>query len=188
MLASTATWDTWTMDPSTELAPYTAARLREVTAAGFSPRPTFPAPLRAVRVERAAEGGFNVVAKWKAAEGPIAPGTLRRSLADHASRRRVDSNGQAYTRDEFNKNYGGGLRALQAWEAAAPHSTVEVAAGAEGSELVMHTPHPPLLCTGFEGSVAASASHLFNMGEGMTEAAKGCLCGAPLLTAEDQST
>ena len=44
------------------------------------------------------------------------------------------------------------------------------------------------MCTGFEGGVAAAAGHLFNMGEGMTEAAKGCLCGAPLLTAEDQST
>ena len=184
VLASTATWDTWTMDPSTELAPYTAARLREVTAAGFSPRPKFLAPLRVVRVERAAEGGFNVVAKWKACEGSLPPGTLRRSLADHANRRRVDSNGEAYTREEFENYYGGTAE----WEAAAPQSKVEVTAGPEGSELVVHTPYPPVLCTGFDGSVAAAASHLFNMGEGMTEAAKGCLCGAPLLTAEDQST
>ena len=61
-------------------------------------------------------------------------------------------------------------------------------AGPEGSEYVLHTHQPPVLCTGFKGSVASSASHLFNMGEGMTEAAKGCLCGAPLLTDEDQST
>ena len=60
--------------------------------------------------------------------------------------------------------------------------------GPEGSEYVLHTQQPPVLCTGFKGSVASSASHLFNMGEGMTEAAKGCLCGAPLLTDEDQST
>ena len=53
---------------------------------------------------------------------------------------------------------------------------------------MLHTQQPPVLCTGFKGSVASSASHLFNMGEGMTEAAKGCLCGAPLLTDEDQST
>ena len=35
LLASTATWNVQTADPSTELAPYTVARLREVTA----PRP-----------------------------------------------------------------------------------------------------------------------------------------------------
>ena len=109
------------MDPSTELAPYTAARLREVTAAGFTPRPKFLSPLRVVRVEKAAEGGFNVVAKWKAAEGAIAPGTLRRSLAEHANRRRVDANGEAYTRDEFINYYGGTAE----WDAAAPQSEVQ---------------------------------------------------------------
>ena len=30
-------------------------------------------------------------------------------------------------------------------------------AGAEGSELVVHTAQPPVLCTGFEGSVASAA-------------------------------
>ena len=39
VLASTATWNVQTADPSTELAPYTAERLREVSAADFSPRP-----------------------------------------------------------------------------------------------------------------------------------------------------
>ena len=42
MLASTATWDSWAMDPSVELAPYTAARLREVTAAGLAHPPPKP--------------------------------------------------------------------------------------------------------------------------------------------------
>ena len=46
VLASTACWDVHTPDPSTELAPYTAARLREVNAPGFSPRPKLLAPLR----------------------------------------------------------------------------------------------------------------------------------------------
>ena len=32
VLASTATWNVQTEDPSTELAPYTAERLRQVTA------------------------------------------------------------------------------------------------------------------------------------------------------------
>ena len=63
-----------------------------------------------------------------------------------------------------------------------------------------------MLCTGFEGSVASAAPHLFNLaeesdkdserlaeeaawrGEKLPDAAKGCLAGAPLLTAEDEST
>ena len=60
-------------------------------------------------------------------------------------------------------------------------------AGVEGSELVVHTKHPPVLCTGFEGSVASAAPHLFNLAEESDEA-KGCLCGAALLTGEDEST
>ena len=155
MLASTASWDACTPDPSTELAPYTAARLREVTAAGFSPRPKLLAPLRVLRVEKAAAGGFNVVATWKAAEErPPAP-PLRKPLAEHAE--------------------GGGAK-----DAGAP-------AGAEGSELVVHTAQPPVLCTGFQGSVASSASHLFELADG-SNGAKGCLAGAPLLTANDEST
>ena len=60
-------------------------------------------------------------------------------------------------------------------------------AGAEGSELVVHTAQPPVLCTGFQGSVASSASHLFDLADG-SNGAKGCLAGAPLLTANDEST
>ena len=41
-----------------------------MTAPGFAHPPRFVSPLRVVRVERAAEGGYNVVAKWKAAEEP----------------------------------------------------------------------------------------------------------------------
>jgi len=76
VLASTATWNVQTVDPSSELAPYTADRLREVTAEGFSPSPKLLAPLRVQRVERAPEGGFNVVAAWKAAAATAAP-TIR---------------------------------------------------------------------------------------------------------------
>ena len=61
------------------------------------------------------------------------------------------------------------------------------APGAEGSELVVHTAQPPVLCTGFEGSVASSARHLFNLADESDEA-KGCLAGAPLLTDVDEST
>ncbi|EOD10700.1 hypothetical protein EMIHUDRAFT_215493 [Emiliania huxleyi CCMP1516] len=138
VLASTATWD----------APYTAERLRAVTAPGFSPRPKLLAPLRVLRVERAAGGGFDVVASWKAAESMPPPGPLRKPLGADATDR-----------------------------------------GAEGSEVVVHTAQPPLLCTGFEGSVASMARNLFAFADAADEAkAKGCLAGAPLLTEDDEST
>ena len=166
VLASSASWDVCTRDPSAELAPYTAARLREVTAADFSPRPKLLAPLRVLRVEKAAAGGFNVIAKWKAAERLPPPGRLqlRNPLATKAA--------------------AGGATAdtstpAQRLAAAYMEGTIE------GDELMVHTPQPPLLCTGFEGSVAAAARHLFDLAG---EEGKGCLAGAPLLTANDEST
>mmetsp|Transcript_33064 Transcript_33064/g.103903 ORF Transcript_33064/g.103903 Transcript_33064/m.103903 type:complete len:578 (+) Transcript_33064:87-1820(+) len=185
VLASTGTWDVQTTDPSTELAPYTAERLREVTATGFSPRPKLMAPLRVVSVERASEGGFNVAAEWQAAPPPP---PMSRSM-----------------RKPFTSPV---------------HSTL----GRE--DVVLHTAQPPVLCTGFEGSVASAARHLFKFaGEAAPdeadpssasppakdlleqlardaddvakqsaekhaarERATGCAAGAPLLTSEDEST
>uniref|UniRef100_A0A7S0LH77 Uncharacterized protein n=1 Tax=Coccolithus braarudii TaxID=221442 RepID=A0A7S0LH77_9EUKA len=152
VLASTAAWNVQTADPSTELAPYTGQRLRDVTAAGFSPRPKLLAPLRVLRVEAAAEGGFNVVAAWKATE----------DLQLH----------------QLRKPIVGGEDCLGA-EARLP---------GEGKEVLVHTPHPPVLATGFEGSVASAARHLFNLADDSDDKAKGCLAGAPMLTAEDEST
>ena len=150
VLASTASWNVQTPDPSSELAPYTAQRLRDVTAEqGFSPQPRLLAPLRVVRVEKAAEGGFNVVATWKAAEA-VQLTKLRKPIVDGAA-------------------------------------AANTPAGAEGSELVVHTPQPPVLATGFQGSVAAAASHLFDMASASDEA-KGCLAGAPMLSEVDEST
>ena len=148
VLASTSTWNVMTPDPSTELAPYTAERLREMTAPGFSPSPTLLAPLRVLRVEGAAGGGFNVFAEWKAAETPP-----------------------------------------PSWSSRKPFARMGTPAGAEGSELMVHTAQPPVLCTGFEGSVASVARNLFDLaGAGSEVEAKGCLAGAPLLTDEDEST
>ena len=123
LLASTPTWNVQTPDPSTELAPYTAERLREVMAPGFpGPTPELLAPLRVLRVEEASGGGYNVVAAWKKQETQLRPeGSLRTPF-----------------------------------EGAAPP-------GAAGSELVVHTAQPPVLCTGFEGSVAAVARNLFDL-------------------------
>ena len=123
VLASTPTWNVQTPDPSTELAPYTAERLREVTSEGFTgPIPELLAPLRVLRVEEASGGGYDVIAAWKKQEAQLRPeGSLRTPF-----------------------------------EGAAPP-------GAEGSELVVHTAQPPVLCTGFEGSVAAVARNLFDL-------------------------
>ena len=152
VLASTATWNVMTPDPSTELAPYTADRLREATSEGFSgPSPKLLAPLTVRRVEKAQGGGFNVIAEWKAAESQLPPNTLRTAFANHA-------------------DIGG-----------------TTATGAEGSELVVHTTQPPVLATGFEGSVASVARDLFAFADESDEA-KGCLCGAAMLTDEDEST
>ena len=150
VLASTATWHVQSADPSAELAPYTAARLREVTAPGFSPKPKLLAPLRVLRVEKAATGGFDVIATWKAAE-ELTQSKLRKPVVG----------------------------------AEADEDTATTA-GADGDELVLHTAQPPVLCTGFHGSVASAASHLFNLES--SDAAKGCLAGAPLLSSHDEST
>jgi len=115
-----------------------------VTAGGFSPAPKLMAPLRVKRVESAAEGGFNVIAEWKAAEAPPPEWSLRK-----------------------------------------PFEGASTPPGAEGSEVVVHTPHPPVLCTGFEGSVASVARNLFDLAD---PSLGGCLAGAPLLTKEDEST
>lgn len=91
----------------------------------------------------------------------------------------------------------------------------EVGEQEEGSTLIrLHTPQPPILCTGFEGSVRASASHLFAFHDDVEEEEpeeeakakdddddghhhhhhnhehehKGCLQGAPKLTKNDEST
>ena len=147
VLASTPCWSVKTSDPSAELAPYTAARLRDVLAPGFSPQPQLFSPLRVVKIEKAEGGGFDVTAEWKAEEE-----------APHAPLRDLVQN--------------------------LPTETPS----AEGSTIVLHTPNPPVLCTGFVGSVAAAAGHLFKFaGDGDTER-KGCLDGAPLLTEDDEST
>ena len=56
-----AYWNVVTADPSTELAPYTAHRIREASASTTPPR--LLAPLRVVKVEPKAGGGFLVLAQ-----------------------------------------------------------------------------------------------------------------------------
>ena len=57
--------------------------------------------------------------------------------------------------------------------------------GEEGTEVELRTPQPPLLCTGFGGSIALGpAKDLFEWGE----KGSGCLAGSPLLNEHDEST
>ncbi len=61
-----------------------------------------------------------------------------------------------------------------------------VETGEEGAEIELYTPQPPLLCTGFEGSVALGAvKELFEFSDGDGE---GCAADAPLLNEYDEST
>ena len=59
--------------------------------------------------------------------------------------------------------------------------------GDEDSVKVFRTKNPPILCTGFEGSVAAQASHLFAFPD-PNAASKGCVGDGPLLRKNDEST
>jgi len=64
LLASTPCWNVKTADPSAELAPYTAGRLRDVMAPDFVHKPKLLAPLCVVKIEPSQDGGFDVHARW----------------------------------------------------------------------------------------------------------------------------
>lgn len=167
VLASNPCWRIQTADLSEELAPHTAGRLREVMDPAFrGVRPKLMAPLRVVRVDEVPPsegGGFNVTAVFK------------KRLVPRASSASEEKGGEGDERQHAP------LRDLANFE----WSPVD-----EGSSLVVHTPCRPLLCTGFEGSIAAPgsvASGLFEFASG-DHPRGGCLAGAPLLTAEDEST
>eukprot|EP01048_Picozoa_sp_COSAG05_P012199 COSAG05_NODE_1204_length_5534_cov_6.479117_1_plen_796_part_00 len=151
VVSSTAFWNVATQDPSMELSPYTAQRLRVACASSTPPR--LLAPLRVSGVER--DGGdYLVRARWGPAE--------------------VERRGKH--REPLSEN-----RAAVA---------AELGDCKEGSEVVLRTPQPPLLCIGFEGSVVAGvAKELFAWGgESGKDGGDGCLHGSPLLTMYDEST
>ncbi|EJK47772.1 hypothetical protein THAOC_33489 [Thalassiosira oceanica] len=144
LLASTPCWDTKTTDPSTELAPYTASRLREVCSPQFEgPKPKLYAPLRVIEVEESREG-YVVTAEWLDLEEKVEAPLRTKTLI----------------------------------------SADDTGAGPPGTKFFIKTKNKPIIATGFEGSVKAAASHLFEFGD----ASKGCLGNAPILTLEDEST
>ena len=153
VVSSTAFWQVCTDDPSTELAPYTAERVRKANT--MPTPPSLLAPLRVFKVETLEDpnDGYLVHARW-GAQVEYAGGKHRDRLQTTGS---VDGTGSSDC--------------------------------AEGSEISLRTPQPPLLCTGFEGSVVAGvAAELFQWGKGGDDGADGCAAGSPLLNAYDEST
>jgi hypothetical protein len=60
--------------------------------------------------------------------------------------------------------------------------------GEKDSIVVIRSEHPPILCTGFEGSVAARASHLFSFPAPNSSRPSSCVGDGPILTRNDEST
>ncbi|KAH8052378.1 pyridine nucleotide-disulfide oxidoreductase [Aureococcus anophagefferens] len=91
VVSSTAYWDVSTEDPSSELAPYTAQRVRAACASATPPK--LLAPLRVFAVDAAAGGGFAVRARWGDAvehEGgdhrePVRPAAAAKAAAKAAA-------------------------------------------------------------------------------------------------------
>ena len=172
VVASTPFWEVATPDPSTELAPYTAARLRAATAASCATPPRLLAPLRATAVEAvdAAEGGgFLVRAAWAAApklppKNPLRVPAITEGSGADAVDAPPPSNGELTE---------------EGWVEDSPMAPVV------GSEIELRTPVPPVLANGFDGSAASGVVRdLF----AWPKDAKGCAEGAPLLTLQDEST
>jgi len=171
VLASTPCWAVQTSDPSSELAPYTASRLRKVMDSQFKDghKPVLMSPLKVVKVEKVqgedeediVHGMFKVTAVH-GKDLPVARGPLRD--------------------DDY--------------DADSPESAPTVEDDSEGKTLVVYTGNPPILATGgFIGSVRASAFHLFDFADedddddlATKKKKSACLKGAPLLTDMGEST
>ncbi|KAH8096496.1 pyridine nucleotide-disulfide oxidoreductase [Aureococcus anophagefferens] len=86
VVSSTAYWDVSTEDPSSELAPYTAQRVRAACASATPPK--LLAPLRVFAVDAAAGGGFAVRARWAAPSSTRAATTASRPAGGRRQGRR----------------------------------------------------------------------------------------------------
>ena len=185
VVSSTAFWNVTTDDPSTELAPFTSDRVRAACESPTPPR--LLAPLRVFAVEPVESGGGD-------------SGFLVRARWGTPVEHKVDE-------------VTAPLRvAVAAAERAAASAYPD---HAEGGEISIRTPKPPLLCTGFEGSIKLGVvKDLFKWGDpkgetegegeggrdgaeeagegdgkdGVEGAAKGCAADSPLLNEIDEST
>ena len=188
VLASTAFWRVTTDDPSTELSPYTAERVRDARDAPNPPR--LLAPLRVFKVERSG-GEYVVHARWGA---PVEhPGGEHRAPIKSG---KDDEDGDEEDGEEDEEE--------EEEEEDEEEEEEEEEKGEEGAEISLRTPQAPLLCAGFEGSVASGVvKELFEWGEEDDDeeeeskakpqgeavaVGQGCDAGSPRLTPTDEST
>ena len=174
VVSSTAFWKVATDDPSTELAPYTAERVRVACTMPVPPR--LLAPLRVFKVESlgaSGRGGFLVHARWGA---PVEQSSMGKHRAPPVQGAAASHSGE---------DTGEASEEEELAEDGEEEDEEEEETGEEGTEITLRTPQAPLLCAGFEGSCALGvAKELFEWGDG----GSGCAAGSPLLNEFDEST
>ena len=218
VVSSTAFWRVTTDDPSTELAPYTAERVREACDMPVPPR--LLAPLRVFKVQKQQaaggdgatrnktkgrdgggerrRGGYLVHARWQAPVEHL--GGEHRAMPGSRTAEKPKASGQAAEEEEDaqqaavqGKSDDGDSEEQEEHDNDGDDDDdddddecEEEEVGEEGTEITLHTPQAPLLCAGFEGSVALGAvKELFEWSE---DGGSGCASGSPLLTEHDEST
>ena len=192
VVSSTAFWRVTTDDPSTELAPYTAERIRDACDTDMPPR--LLAPLRVFKVEPNGDDGYLVHARWGAPvehasdkhvhRAPVgAPGKLEALQA--VEEEQEEEGGQAATATATSTSADEEDKDAKEDEEE-DYNEEEEEVGEEGTEVSLPTPQAPLLCAGFEGSIALGVvKDLFEWGKGEAD---GCAAGSPLLNLQDEST
>ena len=171
VVSSTAYWNKWTEDPSTELAPYTSERVRAACETATPPR--LLAPLRVYKVEALVTGSGPAAEKKRKTSTPTAAAAEDGGYLVHARWGPTPKDDPLPFRVPLQS-------AEAAMESASP----------EGTEVTLRTPQPPVLCAGFEGSIAVGVvKDLFEWGKTAEEGGgDGCMAGSPLLSKVDGST
>eukprot|EP00948_MAST-09A_sp_MAST-9A-sp1_P002849 g2849.t1 len=171
VVSSTACWRVVTDDPSTELAPYTADRLRRACNSDAPPR--LLAPLRVFKVERDTKGKGSAVSKQN--------GTKKQKQDHNTEEGGYIVHARWGNEDDESKH------AASRDEPGVFSEHEE--RGEEGTEIQLRTPHAPLLCTGFQGSIIGGvAKDLFSWKDPNSTGDDGCLSSSPLLSKVDEST
>ena len=160
VVSSTECWSVVTDDPSTELAPHTLHRVRCALSSSFPPR--LLAPLRVFKVEL-------VERVHNSLECKSIPGE-EASAGMHMKRRKLQSGPTRVSKIEYivhakwgaSVEHTGGehrlpLRAANSTATLQEKKSVDTV-GKEGTEIILRTSQPPLLCTGFGGSVSMGAA------------------------------
>eukprot|EP00747_Dinoflagellata_sp_TGD_P167616 gnl/TRDRNA2_/TRDRNA2_192322_c0_seq1.p1 gnl/TRDRNA2_/TRDRNA2_192322_c0~~gnl/TRDRNA2_/TRDRNA2_192322_c0_seq1.p1 ORF type:complete len:628 (-),score=108.01 gnl/TRDRNA2_/TRDRNA2_192322_c0_seq1:95-1978(-) len=116
----------------------------------------------------------------------LAPYTRGRLREATAAKRHLQLHGGLRVKRVDHEEAAGGQYVVHAEKVPTPHETDEAPAKEISESRVFRTPTRPILCVGFEGSVAKLVPELFDWGA--SDDAGGCLAGAPRLTEQDEST